>query len=99
VPLDEYLVDASLTDKGWFDYNDIVDAWRQADMIGEQIYALAYQGEMTMQIHRKDLYDAKGLKPAETLNELGDRDPHLAVDPLRVSLSPGGPGDGPGRPL
>src|SRR3954464_12341666 len=30
-PLDKYLNDATLTDKAWFAYEDIIKAWRDAD--------------------------------------------------------------------
>ena len=32
--------------------------------------AFPYDGEVTVQVYRKDLYDAKGLKPADTYDEL-----------------------------
>jgi ABC-type glycerol-3-phosphate transport system substrate-binding protein len=69
-PLDRYLNDATLTDPAWFRYDDILKAWRDADSIDGKPYAIPYDGEVTVQVYRKDLYDAKGLKPAETLDEL-----------------------------
>lgn len=69
-PLDRYLGDASLTDPAWFRYDDILKAWRDADSIGGKPYGIPYDGEVTVQVYRKDLYDAKGLKPAATLDEL-----------------------------
>ena len=69
-PLDRYLNDASLTDPAWFNYDDIIKAWRDADSIDGKPYGIPYDGEVTVQVYRKDLYDAKGLKPAETLDEL-----------------------------
>lgn len=69
-PLDKYLDDASLTDPAWFRYDDILKAWRDADSIGGKPYGIPYDGEVTVQVYRKDLYDAKGLKPAATLDEL-----------------------------
>jgi multiple sugar transport system substrate-binding protein len=68
-PLDTYLNDASLTDPAWFQYSDIHKAWREANTIDGKPYAIPYDGEMTVQVYRKDLYDAKGLKPAETLEQ------------------------------
>jgi multiple sugar transport system substrate-binding protein len=68
-PLDTYLSDASLTDPEWFQYNDIHKAWREANTVAGKPYAIPYDGEMTVQVYRKDLYDAKGLKPAETLEQ------------------------------
>jgi ABC-type glycerol-3-phosphate transport system substrate-binding protein len=69
-PLDRYLSDTSLTDPAWFNYEDILKAWRDADSIDGKPYGIPYDGEVTVQVYRKDLYEAKGLKPAETLDEL-----------------------------
>ena len=70
--LDRYLNDATLTDPAWFRYEDIVKAWRDADSIDGKPYGIPYDGEMTVQVYRKDLYDAKCLKPAETLEQFVD---------------------------
>jgi multiple sugar transport system substrate-binding protein len=69
-PLDKFLNDASLTDKAWFNYDDILKAWRDADSIDGKPYGIPYDGEVTVQVYRKDLYDAKGLKPADTYEQL-----------------------------
>ena len=69
-PLDKYLNDATLTDKAWFAYDDIIKAWRDADSMGGVPYGIPYDGEVTVQVYRKDLYAAKGLKPADTYDEL-----------------------------
>ena len=69
-PLDKYLNDASLTDAAWFTYEDIIKAWRDADSVDGKPYGIPYDGEVTVQVYRKDLYDAKGLKPAETYDQL-----------------------------
>ncbi len=69
-PLDRYLNDATLTDPAWFNYNDILKAWRDANSVGGKPYGIPYDGEVTVQVYRKDLYDAKGLKPAETYDQL-----------------------------
>jgi multiple sugar transport system substrate-binding protein len=68
--LDKYLNDASLTDAAWFKYDDIIKAWRDADSVDGKPYGIPYDGEVTVQVYRKDLYDAKGLKPAETYDQL-----------------------------
>ncbi len=68
-PLDRYLYDSALTDSAWFNYNDIFKAWRDANSYEGKPYAVPYDGEVTVQVYRKDLYDAKGLKPADTLDE------------------------------
>src|SRR5205814_2695887 len=69
-PLDRYLGDAKLTDPKWFAYDDILKAWRDADSIDGKPYGIPYDGEVTVQVYRKDLYDAHGLRPANTYDEL-----------------------------
>ncbi len=69
-PLDKYLNDATLTDPAWFNYDDILKAWRDADSVDGKPYGIPYDGEVTVQVYRKDLYDAKGLKPADTYEQL-----------------------------
>ncbi|MFZ0848947.1 MAG: sugar ABC transporter substrate-binding protein [Hyphomicrobiaceae bacterium] len=69
-PLDRYLGDATLTDAAWFNYDDIIKAWRDADSIDGKPYGIPYDGEVTVQVYRKDLYAAKGLKAADTYDEL-----------------------------
>lgn len=69
-PLDKYLNDATLTDRAWFAYDDILKAWRDADSIDGKPYGIPFDGEVTVQVYRKDLYDAKGLKPADTYEQL-----------------------------
>ena len=91
-PLDRYLNDASLTDPAWFKYDDILKAWRDADSVDGKPYGIPYDGEVTVQVYRKDLYAAKGLKPAETYEELvvqrarADRraEPHLRAGAARL---------------
>jgi multiple sugar transport system substrate-binding protein len=69
-PLDRYLGDASLTDPAWYRYDDILKAWRDADSVDGKPYGIPYDGEVTVQVYRKDLYDAKGLHPANTYDQL-----------------------------
>ena len=69
-PLDRYLNDAALTDPAWFKYDDIIKAWRDADSMDGKPYGIPYDGEVTVQVYRKDLYDAKSLKPADTYEQL-----------------------------
>ncbi|MDM0044392.1 sugar ABC transporter substrate-binding protein [Variovorax dokdonensis] len=69
-PLDQFLNDKTLTDPDWFKYDDILKAWREADSVDGKPYGIPYDGEVTVQVYRKDLYEAKGLKPASTLDEL-----------------------------
>ena len=69
-PLDRYLADPKLTDPAWLNYNDIIKAWRDAVSIDGKPYGVPFDGEVTVQVYRKDLYDAKGLRPATTYDEL-----------------------------
>lgn len=69
-PLDRYLSDAKLTDAAWYNYNDILKAWRDAVSMDGKPYGVPFDGEVTVQVYRKDLYAAKGLKPATTYDEL-----------------------------
>ncbi len=69
-PLDKYLNDPTLTDAAWFGFDDIIKAWRDADSVDGKPYGIPYDGEVTLQVYRKDLYAAKGLKPADTYEQL-----------------------------
>ena len=69
-PLDRFLNDATLTDPAWFRYDDIIKAWRDADSVAGKPYGVPYDGEVTVQVYRKDLYAAKGLQPADTYEQL-----------------------------
>ena len=66
--LTPYLDNPDLTDKAWFDVGDIVPAWLSANSIDGKVYGIPYDGEVTLQVLRKDLLEAKGLKPAEDLD-------------------------------
>src|SRR3990170_4796323 len=68
-PIDKYLDDAKLTDNAWFKFEDIQPGHRGATSVNNRPYAIPYDGEATIQIYRKDVYDAKGLKPADTLEQ------------------------------
>ena len=66
-PLDGYLGNGKLTDDGWFRYEDILAGWRGATSVEGTPYGIPYDGEATIQVYRKDVYDKLGLKPADTL--------------------------------
>lgn len=68
-PLDDYLGDAKLTDNEWFNYEDIQPGHRGATSVDGRPYGIPFDGEATIQIYRKDVYDSAGIKPAETLEE------------------------------
>ncbi len=69
-PLDRFLADPKLTDPSWFDFNDISKAWRDSASLDGKPYGIPFDGEVTVQVYRKDLYAEKGLKPATTYDEL-----------------------------
>ncbi len=68
-PLDGYLGDAKLTDDSWFQYTDILAGWRGVTSVDGRPYGIPYDGEATIQVYRKDVYDKLGMKPAETLDQ------------------------------
>jgi len=68
-PLDDYLTNDKLTDSNWFDFEDIQPGHRGATSVDGRPYGIPYDGEATIQIYRKDVYDAAGLTPADTLDE------------------------------
>lgn len=69
-PIEAYHGDASLTDRAWYDMDDVVPLWRAADSVNGELYALPSEGEVTIHIYRKDLYEANGLSAPGTLEEL-----------------------------
>lgn len=68
-PLDDYLNDPKLTDKEWFDLEDIIPLWRAADSVKGKLYGMPAEGEATIHVYNRELYEQKGLKPPETLDE------------------------------
>ncbi len=68
-PLDSYLGNDKLTDDAWFQYEDILAGWRGATSVAGRPYGIPYDGEATIQVYRKDVFDKLGLQPAETLDE------------------------------
>ena len=68
-PLDGYLGDAQITDNDWFRYEDILAGWRGATSVGGTPFGIPFDGEATIQVYRKDVFDELGLKAAETFDE------------------------------
>lgn len=69
-PIEQYHGNDALTDADWFDMEDIVPLWRAADSVDGELYALPSEGEVTVHIYRRDLYEQLGLTPPDTLDEL-----------------------------
>ena len=68
-PLDDYINDPKLTDKKWFDKDDIIPLWLAADSVKGKLYALPSEGEATIHVFNRELYEKKGLKPPATMEE------------------------------
>lgn len=64
-PLDEYLTNEELTNPEWFDHEDIFQRWREAASMDGETYGIPYDGEVTVQVYRTDLFAEHGLAPAE----------------------------------
>jgi multiple sugar transport system substrate-binding protein len=71
-PFDKYLNNERLTDKEWFNVEDIIPLWRQADSVDGKWVAMPVEGEVTILVYRKDLYDRLGLSVPKNLEELKD---------------------------
>ncbi|MGH3413278.1 MAG: extracellular solute-binding protein [Marmoricola sp.] len=69
LPMEPFLSNQELCNPDWFALDDIFKIWRQADSIKGHLYGMPYDGEVTVQVYRTDLYDKAGLKPAQTMDE------------------------------
>lgn len=68
-PLDEYLNDTNLT-PGWFDYEDIVPAYRNGiSKYNDKVYGVPTAGETRFIAYRKDLFEKYGKTPPATMDE------------------------------
>ncbi|MFN8590591.1 MAG: extracellular solute-binding protein [Thermomicrobiales bacterium] len=66
VPLNDYVASAP----AFFDYEDLMPAYRAIFTVGDTIYAIPTAGESVFLIYRKDLFDAAGIEPPKTWDEL-----------------------------
>lgn len=69
IPLNSYLEDSSLTPE-WFDYDDIVPAYR--NMFAQQdgtVYGIPTAGETRFIAYRKDLFEKYDKQPPKTMDE------------------------------
>jgi multiple sugar transport system substrate-binding protein len=69
-PLDLFLNDDKLTERKWFDLEDIIPLWRRANTVRGRLWGMPVEGEVTIHIYRRDVYERLGLRPPETLEEL-----------------------------
>jgi multiple sugar transport system substrate-binding protein len=68
-PLEGFLEDPDLTNPEWFDYEDIFEMWREAAQLDGVTYGIPYDGEVTVQVYRADLFEEHGLSPAEDFDQ------------------------------
>ncbi|MCD6030374.1 MAG: transporter substrate-binding protein [Thermomicrobiales bacterium] len=66
VPLDDRVASAP----AFYDFEDLMPAYRDIFTVNDQTYAVPTAGESVFLIYRKDLFDAAGLEPPETWDEL-----------------------------
>jgi multiple sugar transport system substrate-binding protein len=69
-PLDLFLNDDQLTDRAWFDLEDIVPLWRRHNTVRGRLWGMPVEGEVTIHIYRRDVYEQLGIRPPDTLEEL-----------------------------
>ena len=65
-PLDDRVTSAP----AFYDFEDLMPAYRDIFTVNDQTYAVPTAGESVFLIYRKDLFDAAGLEPPETWDEL-----------------------------
>jgi len=68
-PLETFLEDQQLCNPEWYDVDDIIPIWRESASVGDQLLGMPYDGEVTVQVYRKDLYEEAGLSAAQTLDD------------------------------
>jgi len=68
-PLDDYIADATLTPE-WFDYEDIVPAYRNGiSKYDGNTYGIPTAGETRFIAYRTDLFEKYGKEPPKTMDE------------------------------
>lgn len=68
-PLRTYLEDEELCNPEWFQLDDIFEIWRESASSDGTLYGMPYDGEVTVQVYRTDVYADAGLSPAETFDQ------------------------------
>jgi len=71
VPIDDFIADKSLTPE-WFDFEDILPAYRDIMSYGGKTYGIMMAGETVMVMYRKDLFEKYDKEPPRTYDELLD---------------------------
>ena len=68
-PLDDYLNNPKLTDKAWFDLDDIIPLWRKADSVNGKLFGMPAEGEAPIHVYNRELYEKNGLQLPETMDD------------------------------
>ncbi|NMB13191.1 MAG: sugar ABC transporter substrate-binding protein [Firmicutes bacterium] len=88
VPLNDYV------DPKW-DVKDILPKYRDFLSVGDKLYGLPVYGEVTHLMYRKDVFDAQGLNPPETIDEMVEIAKKLTNPPSMYGIAMRGKrGDG-----
>jgi len=81
-PLDKYINDPSLTDKEWYDVNDIFPLWREANTINGKLGGIPIQGLTSLVFYRDDLYKEYGLREPDTYKDFMENSRKLTNPPM-----------------
>lgn len=68
-PIDAWVADPELTPE-WFDYEDILQAYRDMYLFEGQYYAVPFAGETVFLFYRKDLFEKYGQSVPTTFDEV-----------------------------
>jgi len=66
LPIDEYV-----RNDAEYDIDDIMPKYLGINKYKDKLYCLPVYGETTIIWYRKDLYDAAGVKPPDTMEDFG----------------------------
>lgn len=69
MPLDDFITDPSLT-PDWYDYEDILQPYRDMLAIEGQHYGIPFAGETVFLFYRCDLFEEHNMKVPTTMDEL-----------------------------
>lgn len=78
--LSKFINDPTLTDKSWYDYNDILGSIRNAYSIGDYVVAIPLDGVTHCLFYRKDLFDKYDISVPTTMQELEEAAKKLTLD-------------------
>lgn len=68
-PIETFTEDEELCNPEWLDLDGIFTTWMDSTTWDDVVYGIPFDGEVTLQVYRSDLFAEKGLKPAETFEE------------------------------